>query len=170
MKFTLTRLSRAVFALCPGIMGIFSSLSIGAAEIPNINEPGSHCVSWTKEFLDNPEKQCVEACPQRQAKSFDNYDYINGLKSAFNSFEGLSDFITYTGRSTIIGAPVELQACNLRAVLQFWGDARFSQIMSKHSSETRRQVVNLIEYAGVSSEFREHFPRTYKLKDINKPD
>lgn len=147
------------------ITGIFFSLSIDAKEIIDIIEPDAQCISWTKEFLENPEKQCLQACPQRQAKNFDNYDYVIGLKSAFNSLDGLSDFVSYTGRSTIIGAPAELQACNLRAVLQFWGDVKFAQVLSKHPSETRREVVNLIEHAGVSSEFQQNFPITYKYKN-----
>src|SRR5579871_6633648 len=75
--------------------------------------PDEDCINWAHRMLDDRTDACSDLCPQ--AQHFDKYDYRSGLRGALASRAGLNDFLTYTGRSSIIGAGADAQACGLVA-------------------------------------------------------
>lgn len=123
--------------------------------------PGDEtCRKWTLEMLDSRSDACDDLCPQ--AMEFDDYDYREGLSEAFRSRAGLSRFFAYTGRSSIMGAGGDAQACTLHALLMHWGDARYAVVLSKHSPDVRGRVISLLDYAGIHR-FEPRYPKTHAL-------
>lgn len=118
------------------------------------------CQDWTRQAIDNPAVACEAACSQ--AKRFDHYDYHSGLVAAQSSRQGFQSFIRYTGRSTIMGAGADEQACHLYALLLQWGDEVFAQSVAAGGAKARKSVVGLLDYAAVSG-FKKRFPKTYGL-------
>ena len=132
----------------------------GASAANAADTRDQECKDWTQEIIRNPATACSDLCPQ--ALRFDKYDYVKGLSTALSSHAGLSNFLSYTGRSSIIGAGADAQACNVYALLLRWGDDTFAQVTSEKPPSSRVRVVGLLDYAAVS-EFQARFPHTYAL-------
>ncbi len=144
----LLRIAGACFAL--SCEAIFAGESIVDKE----------CRAWTEQTRKN--QGCDAACPQSQALGIDKYDYVKGLNAAFAQRTGLSSFIAYTGRSTIMGAAADVQACNIYSLLMHWGDLQFSQTLARFRQTTRDSVMGLLDYAEIEN-FEKRFPHTYAL-------
>ena len=140
MKLLLALLLASVFTLAPAAA------------------PDASCIEWTNRILAGSDDACSDLCPQ--AHQFDNYDYVSGLKAAFASHSGLTNFLAYAGRSSIIGAGADAQACTLVAVLNHWGDHAFASEIARQPAKSRDHIVGLIDYAG-PEHFAERFPKTY---------
>jgi hypothetical protein len=123
-------------------------------------DPDADCLAWTNRMLQPTSDACDDLCPQ--ALHFDKFDYRAGLKAAFATRRGLSAIIAYTGRSSIIGAGADAQACSLQALLAHWGDATFSAAAGKYDLKTRERLIGLLDYAAVP-DFQARFPRSYAL-------
>lgn len=124
------------------------------------DDADKQCASWVKEILSGSADACSDLCPQ--AKQFDHYDYVAGLKASFASEQGLENFLAYLDRSSIIGAGAEPHACSVLALLLHWGDQRFSASLAKQSDMARKQAICLLDYTGIDS-FQSKFPKTYRL-------
>lgn len=122
--------------------------------------PDHECINWAHRMLDDRTDACSDLCPQ--AQRFDKYDYRSGLHGALTSRTGLSDFLRYTGRSSVIGAGADAQGCGLVAVLNTWGDREFASAVEAQSKNAKEHIGRLLDYAGVD-QFQERFPRTYAL-------
>ncbi|MBK9394918.1 MAG: hypothetical protein IPO35_13345 [Uliginosibacterium sp.] len=118
------------------------------------------CQDWTNQAMENPSVGCEAACSQ--AKRFDKYDYHSGLVGALGSRQGFGNFIRYSGRSTIMGAGADEQACHLYTLLLKWGDESFAQTVASGGRKTRERVIGLLDYAAVTN-FKKRFPKTYGL-------
>jgi len=116
------------------------------------------CIEWTKQILAGRDDACSDLCPQAQKS--DNYDYASGLKAALASQSGLTSFLTYTGRSSIIGAGADAQACTLVAALNKWGDDVFASEIARQPAKSGIHIVSLLDYAS-PERFAERFPKTY---------
>lgn len=137
------------------------ALLLLSAPLAHAGVPGeAECRTWTRQMIDHGNDACDDLCPQ--AMEFDNYDYRKGLAEAFRTRAGLSRFFEYTGRSSIIGAGGDAQACTLHALLMHWGDARYAGALSKHSPDVRARVISLLDYAGIQR-FEPRYPKTYAL-------
>jgi len=139
------------------IASVLLSTSISAHAVESYEKT---CKVWTQKIVQGNKEACSDLCPQEL--QFDKYSYAKGLKAAFSSQQGLTDFIAYTGRSSIIGAGADTQACNLQTLLVHWGDAKFSKATNKFGPKTRDIVIDLLDYSAVSN-FKARFPRTYDL-------
>jgi hypothetical protein len=116
------------------------------------------CNEWTDQILAGQGEACSDLCPQ--AHQFDSYDYVSGLKAALASHSGLTKFLSYAGRSSIIGAGADAQACTLVAVLDRWGDAVFASEIARQPAKSRARIVGLLDYAS-PEDFAKRFPKTY---------
>ncbi|MEA9579495.1 hypothetical protein VC218_11415 [Xanthomonas nasturtii] len=118
------------------------------------------CRAWTQEIIAGKADACADLCPQ--AKTFDHYDYRQGVTAAFQTKRGLASFLAYLDRSTIIGAGAETHACSVRALLEHWGDKAFSQTLRRQTKRSQEQAISLIDYAELPR-FQQRFPQTYLL-------
>ncbi len=137
------------------------ALLLLCAPLAHAGIPGeAECRTWTRQMIDPREDACDDLCPQ--AEKFDGYDYRKGLAEAFRTRAGLSRFFAYTGRSSIMGAGGDAQACTLHALLMHWGDARYAAVLSKQAPDVRARVVGLLDYAGIQR-FEPRYPKTHAL-------
>jgi hypothetical protein len=141
------------------LLSALFALSASSATSAAIAED-ANCMTWASNMLLSSSDACDDLCPQ--ALHFDHYDYRAGLEAAFKSRRGLSAIIAYTGRSTIMGAAGDAQACSLHALLVHWGDSTFSRAAAKYDLKTRERLVGLLDYAAVP-DFQARFPRSYAL-------
>lgn len=121
---------------------------------------GSSCRAWTQEIIAGEADACSDLCPQ--AKTFDHYDYRQGITAAFQTKNGLASFLGYLDRSTIMGAGAEAHACSVRSLLEHWGDKAFAQILRRQTAGLRQQAIGLIDYTALLK-FKQRFPETYLL-------
>lgn len=140
-----------------GIIAIVLALSPAVAQAASSS---SSCRAWTQEIIAEKADACADLCPQ--AKTFDHYDYRQGITAAFQTKRGLANFLGYLDRSTIMGAGAEAHACSLRSLLEHWGDKAFSQTLTGQTARSRQQAIGLIEYTELPK-FRQRFPETYQL-------
>jgi hypothetical protein len=139
------------------------SLSLIALLLPTFvlaNPADQECQDWTRQAVESPTVGCEGACSQ--ARRFDKYDYHAGLVASQKTRTGLERFLHYTGRSTIVGAGADEQACHLYSLLVQWGDAAFAETLLKAGPRAKERVIGLLDYAAVSG-FKQRFPKTYGL-------
>jgi hypothetical protein len=137
---------------------VLALLLAGALSQTSAASLDASCNEWTDQILAGHGEACSDLCPQ--AQQFDNYDYVLGLKAALASHGGLTKFLAYTGRSSIIGAGADAQACTLVTVLNRWGDAAFASEIARQPAKSRTRIVGLLDYAS-PEHFAERFPKTY---------
>lgn len=118
------------------------------------------CIAWAQEIVQGAADACSELCPQ--AQQFDQYDYRAGLQAAFASEPGLQRFLSYVGRSTVMGSGAEAHACSVRALLVHWGDQRFAASLTSQPAPVKEQAIGLLDYTAIA-DFQSRFPQTYQL-------
>lgn len=123
-------------------------------------EPQSTCSTWARQIAAGDSEACSDLCPQ--AAAFDHFNYRESLSAAFGSEKGLTRFLGYLERSSIIGAGAEAHACAVSALLEHWGDRVFARNLSMQSPKVRDQAIGLIDYTALPR-FKARYPKTYRL-------
>ncbi|MBO9768781.1 MULTISPECIES: hypothetical protein [Xanthomonas] len=124
-------------------------------------EPQSTCSKWALQIAGGDAEACSDLCPQ--AAAFDHYNYRQGLSAAFGSEKGLTRFLGYLQRSSIIGAGAEAHACSVSALLEHWGDQAFARHLSTQSPTVREKAIGLIDYTALPN-FKARYPKTYRAR------
>lgn len=96
-----------------------------------------------------------------QSREFDHFDYRAALKSATaEDRSGLVALLQYSGRSSLMGEGAQDHASILVALLNTWGDARFSTALQSCLPKAASSVQDFLDYGGAT---KEQFPLTFSV-------
>src|SRR5438270_724537 len=95
----------------------------------------------------------------------DGIDYRKLLRGAVAyDRASLVAIFRYTANGRLMGEGAETNSTILHALLEHWGDSRFSTVLRSQPSQVRRAVIAKLEYSWRHPGWRPtEFPQTYRL-------